>query len=70
MPNLNKPLFVEGFKSDLDWQAWEKFSRMEGSFAYDPEALMWHRIHGGSETSALIKDNTRTKEDLAMLSLF
>lgn len=70
MPNLNKPLFVEGFKSDLDWQAWEKFSRMEGSFAYDPEVLMWHRIHGGSETSALIKDNTRTKEDLAMLSLF
>ena len=66
MPNLNKPMFVEGFKSDLDWQAWEKFSRMEGSFAYDPEVLMWHRIHGGSETSALIKDNTRTKEDLAM----
>ena len=70
LPALEQPLFVAGFKSDLDWQAWEKFSRMDGSFVYDPEVLMWHRIHEGSETSALIKDDTRTKEDLAMLSMF
>lgn len=70
LPNLNKPLFRKGFKSDLDWEAWEKFSRQDGSFVYDPRVLMWHRIHEGSETSALIKDDTRTKEDLAMLSKF
>lgn len=70
LPSLKQPLFTAGFKSDLDWQAWEKFSRMDGSFVYDPEVLMWHRIHEGSETSALIKDDTRTKEDLAMLSMF
>jgi glycosyltransferase involved in cell wall biosynthesis len=70
LPALEKPLFVEGFKSDLDWEAWEKFSRLDGSFVYDPEVLMWHRIHEGSETSALIKDDTRTKEDLVMLSKF
>lgn len=70
LPALEKPLFLAGFKSDLDWQAWEKLSRMDGSFVYDPEVLMWHRIHEGSETSALIKDDTRTKEDLAMLRLF
>lgn len=70
LPALNKPLFKKGFKSNLDWEAWEIFSRMDGSFVYDPRVLMWHRIHEGSETSALIKDETRTKEDLAMLSKF
>lgn len=70
LPALEQPFFVAGFKSDLDWQAWEKISRMDGSFVYDPDVLMWHRIHEGSETSALIKDDTRTKEDLAMLSMF
>lgn len=40
LPTLEKPLFISGFKSDLGWQAWEKFSRMDGSFVYDPEVLM------------------------------
>ena len=31
---------------------------------------MHHRIHEESETSNLIRDNTRTKEDLAMLMRF
>lgn len=31
---------------------------------------MHHRIHQESETSALIKDDTREKEDLAMLERF
>ena len=31
---------------------------------------MYHRIHEGSETSALIKDNTRTAEDREMLRRF
>lgn len=70
LPTLERPLFAGGFKSDLDWEAWEKFSRLDGSFVYEPEVLMWHRIHEGSETSALIKDDTRTQEDLAMLSKF
>ncbi len=70
LPALEKPLFKNGFKSDLDWEAWEKFSRLDGEFVYDPRVLTWHRVHEGSETSALIKDDTRTKEDLAMLSKF
>lgn len=57
-------------KCDLDWQAWERFSRLEGSYIYAPQVLMRHRIHEGSETTALIKDDTRTKEDLVMLRKF
>ena len=69
-PNLPNPPFNAGMKSNLDWDAWERFSHLEGDFVYDTEVLMHHRIHEESETSALIKDNTRTAEDLAMLERF
>lgn len=70
LPAIGTPVFQVGFKSDLDWQAWERISRLSGSFLYDSDIRMYHRIHEGSETSALIHDNTRTKEDLEMLSRF
>ncbi|MBR1828871.1 MAG: glycosyltransferase family 2 protein [Atopobiaceae bacterium] len=70
MDLLPTPPFTSGMKSNLDWDAWERFSRMDGSFVYSPEILMHHRIHEESETSNLIRDNTRTKEDLAMLMRF
>lgn len=70
LPNLEKPVFEAGFKSNLDWQAWERISKRDGSFLYAPEILMYHRIHEGSETSALIRDNTRTAEDREMLEHF
>lgn len=70
LPLLPDPPFVSTMRSNLDWEAWERFSRLDGSFVYDPEVLMHHRIHEGSETSALIRDNTRTAEDLAMLEKF
>ena len=70
VPALPSPLFLEGMKSNLDWEAWERFSLLDGSFVYSDQILMRHRIHEGSETSHLIRDNTRTAEDLAMLQKF
>ncbi len=67
---LPSPLFRKGFRSNLDWDAWERFSRQSGSFVYDAKICMYHRVHGGSETSACIVDNTRTNEDLEMLKKF
>lgn len=68
--NVPMPLFSSSLKCDLDWQAWERVSRLEGSFLYDPNILMHHRIHEDSETTALIQDNTRTREDMLMFELF
>ncbi len=70
VPALPNPLFLEGMKSNLDWEAWERFSLLDGSFVYSDQILMRHRIHEESETSHLIRDNTRTAEDLAMLQKF
>lgn len=67
---LPQPVFSSGMRSNLDWEAWEKFSRLEGEFVYDKRIGMYHRVHEGSETSACINDDTRTKEDLVMLKKF
>lgn len=68
--NLPDRLFTSTMKSNLDWEAWEQYSKLKGEFVYIPKLLMRHRIHEGSETTALIKDDTRTKEDFIMLKKF
>ena len=67
---IHQPVFKAGMRSNLDWEAWEKLSTIEGSFVYDERIGMYHRVHEGSETSACIADNVRIQEDLAMLEKF
>lgn len=68
--NLPEVVFEHGYRSCEDWQAWEKLSRLKGSFLYDPQVLMYHRIHPGSETSAIIGDNARSGEEYEMYRKF
>lgn len=70
LSNLKQPIFNCEMKCNLDWDAWTNISKLEGDFFYDPEVLMFHRVHEGSETTALIFDNTRTKEDLEMFKRY
>ena len=68
--NLPTVVFESGYKSDLDWQAWEMLSRLKGSFVYCNEVLMLHRIHEESATTQIIADSNRTKEDYDMYCKF
>lgn len=68
--NLPEVVFQHGFRSNEDWEAWEMISRMDGSFLYSKKIGMYHRIHDGSETSAIIGDNARTIEDYKMFKKF
>ncbi|HPF30209.1 MAG TPA: glycosyltransferase family 2 protein, partial [Lachnospiraceae bacterium] len=68
--NLPKQLFTSGYQSDVDWQAWERFSRLRGSFVYIPKILLYHRIHEDSETTRIIGENNRTVEDYEMYCKF
>lgn len=70
VPALPEPVFLDDMKCDLDWEAWERFSLLDGCFVYSPKILMRHRIHEGSETTALIENATRSREDLLMLEKF
>lgn len=64
------PPFHQQYKSCLDWDAWERLSRLSGDFVYCPKRLMTHRIWTGSTTSECIHENSRTKEELEILRRF
>jgi hypothetical protein len=70
MRNCDKNPYRTQMKCSLDWDTWEGLSSLEGEFYYSSQLLMYHRIHGGSATTALIEDNTRASEDLEMLERF
>ena len=57
-------------KSNIDWQAWEEISIKKGEFAYVSVPCMAHRIHEESETSIILGDNARSKEDYEMFCKF
>lgn len=68
--NLPAVIFKDGFRSCEDWEAWEMISRRKGAFVYDRKALMCHRIHADSETSAIIGDHARSAEEYVMYCKF
>lgn len=68
--NLSGEVFQKGYRSDEDWQAWEKLSKCKGYFVYVDKILMYHRIHEESETSIIIGDNARIIEDYEMFCKF
>ena len=68
--NCPEIVFQHGFRADEDWQAWELLSRQKGAFVYCRKPLMLHRIHEDSETSKILGDNARTKEDYVMFCKF
>ena len=63
---ITKPCISSAFRSNEDWEAWERLSRLKGDFLYDSTIQMGHRIHEESETSVIIGDNARSKEDYEM----
>lgn len=68
--NLPEVIFEPGYRSNVDWQAWEKISKLKGSFVYCTDVLMFHRIHAESATTAIIADHDRSKEDYEMFCKF
>lgn len=68
--NCPEVVFKSGFRSDEDWEAWEMLSKRNGAFVYCKKPLTLHRIHEDSETSKILGDNARTKEDYVMFCKF
>lgn len=70
LSNLQQPIFENKFRSCEDWETWEKISKERGEFLYIAHPLMCHRIHIGSTTTAMIKENTRASENYIMYCKF
>lgn len=67
---LPKKVFECDMKSNVDWFAWEKLSKLNGKFIFIKKKLMGHRIDDSTTTSDIINQGIRTKEDLYMLKKF
>jgi glycosyltransferase involved in cell wall biosynthesis len=62
--------FTDQLKSNLDWDAWARLAEMKGKFVYVKTELVSKRVHAGSETSALIANQLREREDRLMFGRF
>ena len=63
-------MFLSHFRSNVDWEAWERISKLNGDFVYIDKTIMAHRIHNDSETSIVIEEGGRTVEDYEMYRKF
>lgn len=63
-------IFSSNMKSNVDWIAWERLSKLKGNFIYVNKPLMGHRISEVSTTTSIINSGVRTKEDLYMFKKF
>lgn len=68
--NLPEIIFKNNFRTNEDWEAWERLSKLRGQFLYCCKILVAHRIHKDSETSNAIKETGRTQEDIEMYKKF
>ncbi len=68
--NLPEKLFIPGYLGGIDWQAWERFSRLKGEYVFVNEVLMLHRIHPDSATTSIIEGHQRSEEDFEMFCRF
>lgn len=68
--NVYEQVFINGYRADEDWQAWERLSKLKGEFIYCSRPLTYHRIHEDSETSKILNDNARYYEDIEMYEKF
>ena len=68
--NLPEPLFLDHFRTNEDWETWERISKSEGDFVYIHRPLMAHRIHSDSQTSEALDNGGRSAEDYEMYCKF
>lgn len=67
---MPKKVFDCNMKSDVDWFAWEKLSKLNGKFIFINKKIMGHRIDESTTTTDIINQGIRTKEDLFMFKKF
>lgn len=70
LERVERPIFENNFRCAEDWEAWEKLSRLKGSFIYIAKPLVCHRIYEESTTSEVIKEGGRIEENYIMFRKF
>jgi hypothetical protein len=66
LPNFR---FPGGLQSNLDWMAWLELARRPGGFVYVRDTLVSKGVHAESETTALIANRVRAREDRKIFNM-
>ena len=48
-------VFREEYKASMDWDLWERLTKVEGSFVYVDEILLQHRMNDENQTAVLLR---------------
>lgn len=63
--------FREEFKASMDWDLWERLSKVDGSFVYVKDVLLYHRMNDENQTVKLLNgSNVRYENEVAILRRF
>ena len=67
---VERPIDKSDLKANIDWDTWINLAKKKGKFIYVGKALLEHRIHEGSTTTAVIQNNIMREEDYLMFRRF
>ena len=72
MDKMPKEIFRHEYKASMDWDLWERLSRLKGSFVYVPSVQLFHKMDEENQTVQLYKsgENYRYNEELEIFSRF
>ena len=71
MKHLPDPVFREAYHAVMDWDLWERLSRLPGEFVYVNRVLLCHRMSEDNTTAKLLETtNVRYEEEEKMLARF
>lgn len=71
MDRLPEEIFREKYRASMDWDLWERLSKMRGEFVYIKDVLLYHRMDKDNTTAKLLKEtNLRYDEELEIMSRF
>ena len=68
---MPETVYREEYKAAMDWDLWERLSRIKGSFVYVDEILLYHRMNDENQTVLLLKtSNERYNNEYEIYSRF
>lgn len=52
---MPEEVFREAYKAAMDWDLWERLSKVKGSFVYVDKILLYHRMNDDNQTAVLLR---------------
>ncbi len=61
-------IFTSELRYDLDWDTFWKFAQRKGRFIFNPNKLVYYRVHDLATSKLCIENSVRERDDMYMFS--